>query len=101
MAIDKIIFCIIIIKSNIIYQLSDIKMDDQIPEGEIQSVIYQTRYFVPNIRYSLIITSHMCGIPRVVTRHEYTKSRCVCVDHVYSWHVIYMSRVIYRVTRVE
>ena len=24
-------------------------MDDQIPEGEIQSVIYQTHYFMPNI----------------------------------------------------
>ena len=35
--------------SSIIYQLSDIGMDDQIPEGEIQSIIYQTRYFVPNI----------------------------------------------------
>ena len=35
--------------SSIIYQLSDIGMDDQILEGEIQSVIYQTHYFAPNI----------------------------------------------------
>ena len=34
---------------NVIYQLSDIGMDDQIPEGEIWIVIYQTRCFVPNI----------------------------------------------------
>ena len=34
---------------SIIYQLSDIRTDDQIQEGEIQSVIYQTRYFAPNI----------------------------------------------------
>ena len=34
---------------SVIYQLSDIGTDDQIPEGEIQSVIYQTRCFVPNI----------------------------------------------------
>ena len=34
---------------SIIYQLLDIGIDDQIPEGEIWSVIYQTRYFVPNI----------------------------------------------------
>ena len=34
---------------SIIYQLSDIGMDDQITEGEIQSIIYQTRCFMPNI----------------------------------------------------
>ena len=34
---------------SIIYQLLDIRMDDQLPEGEIRRVIYQTRYFVPNI----------------------------------------------------
>ena len=35
--------------SSVIYQLLDIGMDDQVPEGEIRSVIYQTRCFVPNI----------------------------------------------------
>ena len=35
--------------ASIIYQLLDIRRDDQIPEGEIQSVIYQTRCFAPNI----------------------------------------------------
>ena len=35
--------------SSIIYQLLDIGMDNQILEGEIQSVIYQTRCFAPNI----------------------------------------------------
>ena len=34
---------------SIIYQLLDIRTDDQILEGEIQSVIYQTHYFAPNI----------------------------------------------------
>ena len=34
---------------SVIYQLLDIGTDDQIPEGEILSVIYQTCYFVPNI----------------------------------------------------
>ena len=34
---------------SVIYQLSDIRMDDQIPDGEVRSVIYQTRYFAPNI----------------------------------------------------
>ena len=31
-----------------IYQLSDIGTDDQIPEGEIRSIIYQTRCFAQN-----------------------------------------------------
>ena len=34
---------------NVIYQLSDIRIDYQIPEGEIRSIIYQTRCFAPNI----------------------------------------------------
>ena len=33
----------------IIYQLLDIGTDDQISEVGIRSIIYQTRYFVPNI----------------------------------------------------
>ena len=37
------------INGSVIYQLLDIGTDDQIPEGEIWSVIYQTRYFAPNI----------------------------------------------------
>ena len=36
-------------QASVIYQLSDIRTDDQIPEGEIQSVIYQTSCFAPNI----------------------------------------------------
>ena len=34
---------------SVIYQLSDIGMHDQILEGEIQSVIYQTHCFASNI----------------------------------------------------
>ena len=34
---------------SVIYQLSDIGTDDQIPKGEIRRVIYQTHCFVPNI----------------------------------------------------
>ena len=34
---------------SVIYQLSDIGTGDQIPEGEIQSIIYQTCYLAPNI----------------------------------------------------
>ena len=34
---------------SVIYQLLDIGTDDQIPEGEIQSVMYQTHCFAPNI----------------------------------------------------
>ena len=34
---------------SVIYQLSDIRTDDQILEGEIRSVIYQKHCFAPNI----------------------------------------------------
>ena len=41
----------------IIYQFLDIGTDDQIPEGEIRCVIYQTRCFAPNIlRDDYVIT---------------------------------------------
>ena len=41
---------------SVIYQLSDIGIDDQIPESEIWSIIYWTHCFVPNI----IITWWLC-----------------------------------------
>ena len=34
---------------SVIYQLLDIRMDDQLMEGEIRSVIYQAYCFAPNI----------------------------------------------------
>ena len=37
------------LSGSVIYQLLDIRTDDQIPEGEIWSVIYQTCCFMPNI----------------------------------------------------
>ena len=39
----------VFVNYSVIYQLFDIKTDDQIPEGEIRCVTYQTRCFTPNI----------------------------------------------------
>ena len=50
---------------SVIYQLSDIGTDDQIPEGEIRSVIYQTCCFVPNIlRDDYVIHFLACRLER-------------------------------------
>ena len=50
---------------SVIYQLSDIGTDDQIPEGEIWNVIYQTRCFVLNIlRDDYVIHFLACRLER-------------------------------------
>ena len=51
---------------SVIYQLSDIGTDDQISEGEIRSVIYQTRCFAPNIlRDDYVIHFFTCRLERL------------------------------------
>ena len=55
----------VIMVHSVIYQFSDIGTDDQIPEGEIRSVIYQTRCFAPNIlRDDYVIHFLACRLER-------------------------------------